>query len=257
MSKKPVWVILVVSFVLISGVLFGYAVSSSRVLNLSSRNFSSINVDEVVDFESCVRVVGQVQESTPRRCIWLNEVFVEDLDTNLQPLGNSSTTRTMQIDLYFTTESLLASDCGATTKITRTLPYSSSVANVSLQELFKGPLSTEDPNLMGSFTGMQEGFESLILDGDGTLTIDFNDLVLDQSKPYYLGNYGSSCGSGAWQQIYQTMRQFPGVRYVVFSVEGGENKWNEMVSMRGCPVEQGENESDEQFIQATKQCGQN
>ncbi len=260
MSKKPIWIISVVAVVIIlSGIFIFVGVSNGVFISEDNSSRSSIDTDEVVDFESCVKVVGQVQESYPRRCVWLNETFVEKIDPSLEPVGgsgdSSSSQRTMKIDVYFTSQDLLEENCGATAKVTRDVPFSSSVARVSLQELFKGPQPSEGGQLIGSFEGMQEGFKDIKLDSDGTLTIDFNNTVLDTSKSYYLGNYGSSCGSGSWQQIYQTMKQFPNVKYVVFSVEGDERKWADMISMMGCPVNESDFSNQEQFIQSNKQCG--
>jgi spore germination protein GerM len=259
MPHKPIWLTLILLVVVLIITLLVYNPDIRQSWNLDRGvSSSSIDIDEIVDFESCARVVGQVQESYPRRCIWLNETFVEDIDPSLQPLNNAIDSnrdqRTMEIVLYFSSESLLQTDCGATTPVTRSIPYSSAVARASLLELFKGPNPSEGESLIGSFRGMQEVFKGITLDSDGTLTIDFDQSVTDPDDPYYFGNYGSSCSSGSWQQIYQTMQEFSSVKYVVFSIQGDPSKWAGLVSQRGCPAKQNPDENEQSYIQATKQC---
>jgi spore germination protein GerM len=198
------------------------------------------------------------------------EVTEQEVDSSAPLLPNKSQTQTPSenssgttsqplttITVHFTSQDLLAKNCGATIPVTRQITSTQAVAKAALLELFKGPTAEEkSKGLISNFIGWEAVLDSVTIAQDGTLFINFKKQVLTSSSAQKLSDFNSSCSSGAWQQIYQTMKQFPTVKYVVFEVDGSPQAFANVVFMRGCPVTKSEGETQEQFTQAQKQCAQ-
>jgi hypothetical protein len=171
--------------------------------------------------------------------------------------------QTADVTLHFTSEELLATDCGGTIPINRQIMYNTglnddsnvALARVTVMELFEGPSEGEksviQQNLTSSFEGWGPVLESVSIN-DNVAQVNFGSDVFDE--PYSISNYGSSCGSGAWQQIIQTLIQLEAIDYVIFAIDDSPELWNTTANPRGCPVNQSPNETDEQFLQASLQC---
>ncbi|GAB4144464.1 MAG: hypothetical protein OHK0017_03000 [Patescibacteria group bacterium] len=157
------------------------------------------------------------------------------------------------VSVYFTSDAELVKDCGGTVATQRQMPASETgVARKSLEMLFDGPTTAEQAKgLKGSFTGWNEVLKSVSAK-DETVYVNFTKELLNQKGKYWVGNFGSSCGSGSWEQIRKTAGQFPNIKYVVFSIDDNPAKWTEFVWGTTCE-ERLTNAGSDPFIQ--KQCG--
>jgi hypothetical protein len=125
--------------------------------------------------------------------------------------------KTMSVKLYFPNTKYNPDmlDCSLVYPVTRTIPYTLSVAQATTLELLKGP-TTAELNA-GYISAIPEGVElNSIKIEDGTLFVDFNQEV--QSG-------GGSCAfASRLGSLNQTLKQFSTVKNVVISVEGNDNQ---------------------------------
>lgn len=105
-----------------------------------------------------------------------------------------------------------ALDCSLAFSVTRTIPKTTEVARVALEELLKGV--TQEEKNAGYFTSINNGvkIKSLTIT-NGVAKVDF-DKALEQ-------NVGGSCRVTAIRsQITQTLMQFSTVKSVIISIDG-------------------------------------
>ena len=177
-------------------------------------------------------------------------------------IPNSVNQKTTEIKLYLGDITKVDTDCGATSVVTRQIPQTEGVVKAALLELFRGETSEEKGiGLSSSFKNWQEVLASVNLKADGTLQIDLKKEVLPQKQAdgsftdkYNWGTFGSSCGSGQMQQIRQTAKQFPSVKYVIFSVNGLLQSPDNFV---GCPQNSQKIEGleNDKWEELKRQCG--
>lgn len=187
------------------------------------------------------------------------------LDTTVKPPVTSqpsssspvtaANTATKPVQVHFTTASLQNNDCGATRPLQRQIPATEvAVAQKSLSLLFEGPTAEEaKQGYQSAFQGWSEALDTLKINGD-TLYLNFNNKVLDQKGKFWIGNFGASCSSGAWNQIKNTVTQFPSIKNVVYAIEGNPSKWTEFVWGDTC---QGRLAAEPKNLNIQKQCQTN
>ena len=103
--------------------------------------------------------------------------------------------------------------CVKVFSVNRSVPRTSAVARAALNELLKGP--TDEEKNKGFFTSINPGvvLQSVLIDASSTAYADFND-VLEQGV-------GGSCRVAAIRaQITETLKQFPGIKNVIISING-------------------------------------
>ena len=130
-------------------------------------------------------------------------------------------------------------DCTRVFPLERTVAVGDNIYETALQELFKGVTAEEK----------ERGFETWsaettkgILEGvkveDGTAYVDFKDVVYRQ-----MGNATTSCGSGYFSAVESTLKQFPEVKKVFYSIEGRSGDFYDWIQMdcpedlEGCSIE--------------------
>jgi hypothetical protein len=103
-------------------------------------------------------------------------------------------------------------DCDKVFPVSRKIPYTVSVARAAMDELLKGPSTTERAS--GYYTSINPGVtvNSLTIT-NGTAKVDLSGKIEE--------NLGGSCRVAAIRaQINSTLKQFPNVKNVVISVDG-------------------------------------
>ena len=132
-----------------------------------------------------------------------------------QPAQNP-TPKTTTFSVYFGKENDPSdpTDTLCARAITRTIPYTSAVAQAALVELFKGPTANEK----------QEGYYSCFFHTDiaiKSIKIENGIATVDFSKQYTEGCGGaSSCSQAARNAVRNTLIQFPSIKGVQILIEG-------------------------------------
>jgi spore germination protein GerM len=121
-------------------------------------------------------------------------------------------------------------DCGKVEAVTRTVPKSSSVATVALQELLKGPTPDEAKSYSGFGPPSTNGILKSVKVKNGAAFVNFTRAVYEQ-----MGNATSSCGAGFFASVGATLRQFPTIQKVYYAIEGNANDFYEWVQIGQCP----------------------
>lgn len=269
-SKRNLIIIsLVVAVIFILGLFGIYWLNTEGLGSGQQGSDTEMNADseeEPTSFQECLESGGEVLDTTPSSCSWEGQVFVDNTEKESDDDspnqgdsggGDSSDRPTITIELYFTSDELLEQNCGAVQKVNRTVPFTKEVARASLLELFKGPTPEEEERgLQSSFESWTEVFQGVSLADDGTLTIDFSEEVRNFDSKYWFGKFSSACGSGQLQQIEQTVRQFPSVEYVVYTVNGNPEPWADAIVLTGCDIPKSEVADEKEYIQIQKQCGE-
>ncbi len=165
-------------------------------------------------------------------------------------------TKQMDIKIYLTTQNLLVGSCRSTVAVDRTIYTDLNPIRDRLNALFEGPTVVEKASgYVSSFEGWNQVFMGTVLQRDGTLLIRFSEEVINPESNFYLGRFDNDCGRGVWQQIYQTVKTDPRVKYVIFMVNDDPWIWNEYITKFECPPIKTEQMTDEDFIFRQKQCG--
>lgn len=102
--------------------------------------------------------------------------------------------------------------CNKTFTVARLIPKTQSVLKVAIEELLKGPTSSEEKLGFGTLINPGVTINSVKISGD-TATIDFSKRIEE--------NAGGSCRVSAIRnQITNTAEQFSNIKKVIISVEG-------------------------------------
>ena len=137
------------------------------------------------------------------------------------------------VQVYFDNafQNMGALDCRAVFPVSRGLPAEAEPLRASLEALFAGP--TAEEAAMGYRSWFSSGTASLLRGvgvREGVAYVDLNDPRL------LIPGASSSCGSQAFlAQIEVTVLQQPGIRRVVFAMEGDPQPFYEWLQ-RGCDV---------------------
>lgn len=138
-----------------------------------------------------------------------------------QQTAQNPTPKTTTFSVYFGKENDSAdpTDTLCARAITRTIPYTSAVAQAALVELFKGPTASEK----------QEGYYSCFFHTDiaiKSIKIENGVATVNFSKEYSEGCGGaSSCSQAARNAVRNTLTQFPSVQSVQILIEGAPEGW--------------------------------
>lgn len=141
--------------------------------------------------------------------------------------------QTMQVKLFFHNEKLNPEmeDCNKVFPTTRTIPKTAGVARAVLDELFKGV--TEDEKAKGFWSFDREATTGVVKSlnvKNGAAYLNFTNRAFET-----LGNATTSCGSGFFATIEETLQQFPTIKKVYYAVEGNTNDFYEWVQVGECP----------------------
>ncbi len=119
----------------------------------------------------------------------------------------------LKIKVYFGNNELNPqAECDKVFPVEREIPQTEAVARAVLEELLKGPVGQEKSE--GFFTSINPSvkIQSLTVK-DGVAEVDFN-----EELEYEVG--GSCRVSAIRSQITETLKQFPGIKSVVISIDG-------------------------------------
>lgn len=122
-------------------------------------------------------------------------------------------TETIKVKAYFNNNQMDPEiSCNKVFPIEREIAKTEAVARAAIEELLKGPLSTESSQ--GFFTSINSGVEiQKLIINNNVAEIDFNDALEFQ--------VGGSCRVSAIRaQITETLKQFPTVKSVIISING-------------------------------------
>ena len=140
---------------------------------------------------------------------------------------------TMTVKLYFHNEKLNPEmeDCNKVFPTVRTIPKTTAVARAALDELFKGV--TEEEKSKGFWSFDPDATRGVIR----SLNVKKGAAYLNFTKRAFetLGNATTSCGSGFFATIEETLTQFPTIKKVYYAVEGNTNDFYEWVQVGECP----------------------
>jgi len=140
---------------------------------------------------------------------------------------------TMTVKLFFHNETLNPGmeDCNKVFPTERTIPKTALIARAVLDELFKGV--TEKEKSRGFWSFDPEATTGVIK----SLNVKKGAAYLNFTKRAFetLGNATSSCGSGFFSMIENTLIQFPSIKKVYYAVEGNTKDFYEWVQVGGCP----------------------
>jgi spore germination protein GerM len=113
------------------------------------------------------------------------------------------------------------------------IPKTSGIAKAALEELFKGVLPEEKAKGYVSFSPQEtKNILKSIKIKNGAAYINFNKVVYEQ-----LGVATTSCGSGFFSSVENTLYQFPTIKKVFYAIEGSPRDFYEWVQVGECPKE--------------------
>jgi len=142
-------------------------------------------------------------------------------------------TETMTIKLYFFNSRLNPDDqdCYKVYPVTRTIPKTAGVATAALQELFKGPTAEEKAKQYSGYEPPETtGIFKSVKVKNGAAYVNFTKAVYTQ-----MGNATSTCGSGFFETVEQTLFQFPTIKKVYYAIEANANDFYDWVQVGKCP----------------------
>lgn len=124
-------------------------------------------------------------------------------------------------------------DCKKVRAVERKVPKTQSVARAALNELFKGP--TEEEKKSGLNSWFSEKSKHILKDiniKDGNAYVDLDEWVIQN-----LGGATTSCGGANFSaEIETTLKQFPTIKKVFYSIEGNSTEFYSWQQM-DCPKE--------------------
>jgi spore germination protein GerM len=143
--------------------------------------------------------------------------------------------QTMKIKLFFHNikKDPEVLDCRKVFEVERTIPKTIAVATAALNELFKGVNADEKEKGFYTFSAAEtKGILKRVGIKNKIAYVNFNAVILQQ-----LGNATTSCGSGYFASIDETLKQFPTVEKVLYAVEGDPAVFYEWIQVGECPEE--------------------
>ncbi|MBI2514638.1 GerMN domain-containing protein [Candidatus Wolfebacteria bacterium] len=175
------------------------------IVNTSGTEQSASESNWYIDFTKKISFDSSLVEKG-------SDITLEIGDGVIIPLKYDSKNN-VWVNVYFGNTKMGSSvSCERVFSVTRTIPKTLLVGRLALEELLKGP--TDEEKNQGYFTNINQGVgvKSLIID-NGVAKADFDDSLARDTS--------GSCRI-AWirAQIKETLKQFPGVREVVISING-------------------------------------
>ena len=144
--------------------------------------------------------------------------------------------QTMTIKLFFPNTRLSKVDCRAKVfPVTRTIPKTTAVARVALEQLFAGPTSKEKAK--GFYSDFSEETRSFF----SSVNVKGKAAYVNLSDPTAtptMGNFTTSCGgSNFFGQVGNTLKQFPSIKKVFFAIKGDPSLFYDWMQIGECPPE--------------------
>lgn len=195
----------------------GYGTATTDWMTLESVSFTASIDSSQIEGDGYILILENDPsdgEGGPVKSVLVPVVFQNE---NSEPIKNSNEPETLSLKLYFANniynKDML--DCRLVYEVTRVVPYTKSVASVALSELIKGPTEAEKDN--GYLNLLPEGTKvNSIKIEDGVLFVDFN-------KEVEYG--GGSCAMASRiSSLDKTLKQFPTIKEIKYSVEGNSNQ---------------------------------
>lgn len=149
-------------------------------------------------------------------------------------LGQSK--QTMSVKLYYPNAKRDSGDCSVKVyPVTRTIPKSSAVAKVALEQLFAGP--TKEEKAGGYYSDFSDATKSFLISvnvKNRAAYVNLRDLTSSSS----IGNFTTSCGgSNFFGQVESTLKQFPSIKKIFFAMEGDPSLFYDWMQIGECPKE--------------------
>ncbi len=142
---------------------------------------------------------------------------------------------TMTVKVYFSDgkDNPNFEDCKKVRAVERKVPKTQGVAKAALNELFKGPTEEEKKGELSSFfTNDSKDILKNITIKEGNAYVDLDKWVIQN-----LGGATTSCGGAGFSaQIESTLKQFPTIKKVFYSIEGNSTEFYSWQQM-DCPTE--------------------
>ena len=130
-------------------------------------------------------------------------------------------------------------DCNRVFPLERSVVPGDNIYETALQELFKGITEKEAAKGFETWSGeTTKGILKGVKVKDGVAYVDFKDVVFRQ-----MGNATTSCGSGYFSAVESTLKQFPEVKKVFYSIEGKSGDFYDWIQtdcpedLEGCSIE--------------------
>ena len=144
--------------------------------------------------------------------------------------------RSITLKIYFVDliDNENVDDCGKVRAVERKIPWTRGVARAALNELFKGP--TEEERKKGSSSIFSESSAEILHDikvKKGAAYVSLKESVVPN-----FGVATTSCGGAAFfAEVENTLKQFPTVKKVFFSIEKDPEAFYEWMQIGECPEE--------------------
>ncbi len=149
--------------------------------------------------------------------------------------GFGQKNETIRIKLYFLNEKFDPNleDCNKVHAVERTIPKTQAVAKAALEELFRGVTPDESSKGFVSFSPEEtKGILKSVKIKNKAAYINFNKAVYEQ-----MGTATTSCGSGFFASVEETLFQFPTIKKVFYAIEGSPRDFYEWVQVGECSPE--------------------
>lgn len=158
--------------------------------------------------------------------------------TNPTPIPTQPVTPTAQptesassVTIYFANsqQNNNTTDCSVVTGVVRTIPKTSAIAKAALNELFKGPTTSEKA----------QGYSSLFSNATSDILLS---ITIQEQIAYVnlkdirsrLPNASTSCGSTQFfAEVESTLKQFEGIQKVIYAINGDPEQFYEWMQI-GC-----------------------
>lgn len=195
----------------------GYGTATTDWMTLEPVSFTSTINSSGINGDGYILILEDDPsdgEGGPVKSILVPVVFQNEVSDSSQ---KEEQQKNLSLKLYFpnTVYNKDMLDCSLVYEVERIVPYTKSVASVALSELIKGPTSTEKNN----------GYLGVLPDGTKVNTIKIEDGVLfvDFNKEVESG--GGSCAMASRiSSLNKTLKQFPTIKEIRYSVEGNTNQ---------------------------------
>lgn len=144
--------------------------------------------------------------------------------------------QTMVIKLYFPNTKFGSGDCVVKVfPVTRKIPKTPAVATAALEQLFAGPTSEEKAK--GFYSDFSEETKSFFFSVNVKNKVAYVNLS-DPTLTPVTGNFTTSCGgSNFFDQVNNTLKQFPSIKKVFFAIKGDPSLFYDWMQVGECPKE--------------------
>ncbi|GAB4148083.1 MAG: hypothetical protein OHK0017_10510 [Patescibacteria group bacterium] len=146
-----------------------------------------------------------------------------NLEDEFSPDYNPLIGGTIDVKVYFTKKD--TSNCDSVIVAPRRV-NPGNIPEQTLMKLFKGPILAEASTyqgMVGSYKGYDEVYRGLKID-NGVAYVDFKSEIIDTKSKFFI-DFRRSCNVSHLNQITLTLKQFPEITKVVYSIDGSPRKF--------------------------------